>query len=198
MKDKILIELIVILVLALFVETTYLLELKLNQKNNFNRNHLAYKSRQANKIWKHSPFTFEFHSGYLDPLEEFNRIQDEINSSFKDHYRNFSSDTDIEEYKKNYVVRLQSPDIEKSKINIEANGNSLIISGEHNTQRKEDNKNGFYRQESFGSFRRVIPLPEDANTNKLSTKYEDGALVITIPKASTSKNIINNKVQSVL
>lgn len=168
MKSKILIGLVITLALALFVETAYLLELKLQHKNTLDNNLQAY----------HPQNLFKFHSGYLDPLEEFNKIQGAINKSL-----NLSNDTGFKEYKNNYILRLTSPDIEKDKISIEVDGNSLVVSGEHNIQNEEKNKNGFYKKEqSFGSFRKMISLPQDANTDKLSTRYEDGTLVITIPK----------------
>jgi radical SAM superfamily enzyme YgiQ (UPF0313 family) len=46
-----------------------------------------------------------------------------------------------------------------------------------------DKNDSYIRQEIFyGSFKRIIQLPEDANQDKLSTKYDSGILEVTISK----------------
>ena len=47
---------------------------------------------------------------------------------------------------------------------------------------------GYHRRErSFGAFSRSIQLPEDLDLQKASAKYENGLLVVRVPKAESSK-----------
>jgi HSP20 family protein len=62
------------------------------------------------------------------------------------------------------------------------NDNYLTISGERkfNREKKEDN---FYSMETqYGSFSRSFSLPENVDANKISAKYVNGILEVTIPK----------------
>ena len=43
--------------------------------------------------------------------------------------------------------------------------------------------NQFYRQErSFGSFMQSIPLPDDAKTDQIEAKYQNGVLTVTVAR----------------
>ncbi len=200
MKDKILIGIIMVLVLAIFIETAYLFQLKFDQMQKSNLLSQSHKLKHLNRFWKQAPFTFEFHSGYIDPFEEFNRLQDELYNENKKILRNNfqTTDVDIQESEKKYTIKLNLPNLENNKINIETENNSLIVSGGHNIQQEENNNNGFYKQEhSFSSFRRVIALPQNADTAEITTSYENGILVITIPKLIDLQDLKSN-MQSVL
>ena len=201
MKDKILIGIIIILVLAIFVETAYLFQLKFDQMQESNLLSQSHQLKHPNRFWKQAPFTFEFHSGYIDPFEELNKLQNEINKTFKDSEYDLTNKlygVDIQELENKYTIKLNLPNLKNDKINIETEDNSLIVSGGHNIQQEENNNNGFYKHEhSFSSFRRVIPLPQNANTAEITTNYENGVLVITIPKLVNLQDLKSNT-QSVL
>jgi HSP20 family protein len=47
---------------------------------------------------------------------------------------------------------------------------------------------GYHRRErSFGGFSRSIQLPEELDLQKASAKYEDGLLVLRVPRAESAK-----------
>ncbi|MBA1432550.1 MAG: Hsp20/alpha crystallin family protein [Epsilonproteobacteria bacterium] len=39
----------------------------------------------------------------------------------------------------------------------------------------------------YGSFQKAIQLPENIDESKLSTKFENGILIVTIPKTEVKK-----------
>ena len=52
----------------------------------------------------------------------------------------------------------------------------------------EEERDGVYRSErSYGSFYRVIPLPEGAITEQANANFRDGVLEITMPAPPASK-----------
>lgn len=92
-----------------------------------------------------------------------------------------------------YTISVEVPGVEDKDVKIEVAKNNLIISGEK-TQEKEEKDKNFYRMERcYGSFRRVLSLPEDADQDKIKAKFKKGVLNLTIPRkalpASATKKI---------
>lgn len=87
-----------------------------------------------------------------------------------------------------YVYKFNLAGVEKKDIKLRINTkNMLILEGE------KENKNittqdGYTQQEIFyGSFKRAVQLPQDANQEKLTTKYINGILTVTLPKQELKK-----------
>ena len=60
-------------------------------------------------------------------------------------------------------------------------GEALTIQGERRREQEEE-RGGVYRSErSYGSFKRVIALPEGAITDQAKATFRDGVLEITMP-----------------
>lgn len=140
----------------------------------------------------------------------FLNLHREMNRMFDTFFRTFGSagfgcdrkwpfqsllkpNLDISCTDKEYDISVELPGIEPSEINLEIKGNNLIIRGEKK-QEKEVKDGHFYRTErSFGSFRRILDLPEDADAEKISANYKNGIMSITVPrkeeKASDEKRI---------
>ena len=79
------------------------------------------------------------------------------------------------------VVHADLPGLSKDDVHIDVTNDGLIISGERR-QQHEDRQEGYYRSErSYGSFRRLIPLPETANIEGATATFNNGVLEITIP-----------------
>jgi HSP20 family protein len=63
----------------------------------------------------------------------------------------------------------------------------LTLSGERQQEEQEE-RDGFVRTErEYGAFVRTIPLPEGADENRVSAKFNDGVLEITIPVSKREK-----------
>jgi HSP20 family protein len=79
------------------------------------------------------------------------------------------------------VVRADLPGLKKDDVKVELNDDNLIIRGERR-QEHEENEEGFYQSErSYGSFYRVIPLPDGISDKDVKANFNDGVLDITMP-----------------
>ena len=86
-----------------------------------------------------------------------------------------------------FMVRADLPGLTKDDVTLEITENLLTISGERK-EVKEEKREGFYRSERiYGSFYRVIPLPEGAITEQAKANFRDGVLEITMPVPPKSK-----------
>ena len=69
-----------------------------------------------------------------------------------------------------YKATVELPGVAQDQVNIEVRDNMLIVEGEKKNETEDkDEKKGYYRMErSYGSFRRVLSLPEDVETDKIT------------------------------
>lgn len=87
-------------------------------------------------------------------------------------------------YTKDNQLKIEAhlPNFEQSDVNIELDGNALIISAERH-EKEEDKDKKYVVRESSSSFYRRIALPERANTDKIEAQLHDGILKINVPLA---------------
>lgn len=88
-----------------------------------------------------------------------------------------------------YKATVELPGVPQDQVNIEVRDNMLIVEGEKKNETEDkDEKKGYYRMErSYGSFRRVLSLPEDVETDKITATHKDGVLSIEIPRKEPEK-----------
>jgi HSP20 family protein len=91
----------------------------------------------------------------------------------------------IAEKKNAYIITVEVPGVEEKDIELTVQEGTLIIRGEKQTE-KEDQDNQYHRVErSYGSFQRVLSLPTDADEDKIEAKFKNGVLTITLTKSTT-------------
>ena len=82
-----------------------------------------------------------------------------------------------------------APGIDPKEIEITIDGGLLSLAGERrNDLAKGQSGSNTYAQERFtGKFRRVISLPDDADTAKVEATFRDGVLHVSVAKRESSK-----------
>lgn len=91
---------------------------------------------------------------------------------------------DIAESQSDNTIRVEVPGVEKGDIQLRLEDDTLVISGEKR-QEKEDKDGGYHCIErSYGSFRRLVTLPDDADRDKLEAAFRNGVLTITVPRTA--------------
>lgn len=82
-----------------------------------------------------------------------------------------------------------APGIDPAKIEVSVDKGLLTLAGERTADTpKESDKVSVYARERFaGAFKRVVSLPEDADSAKVDASYRNGVLRIVIPKREASR-----------
>ena len=93
---------------------------------------------------------------------------------------------DLREKNGNYLVKMDIPGVDEDDLRITFRDNSLVVSGERREERDEPGGQVRYREVRYGSFQRSIPLPDNVDRERISAKYRDGVLIITLPKTNGS------------
>lgn len=81
---------------------------------------------------------------------------------------------------KQLTVEAHLPNFEEKDVDVNLDGNNLVISAEKHEQEKDKNKKYIVR-ESSSSFYRRINLPNIADDEKIEAHFKDGILTINVP-----------------
>jgi HSP20 family protein len=101
----------------------------------------------------------------------------------------------VSESDHDYKISLAAPGLSKEDFKVNIEGDLITISSEKTT-RKEEKEDKYTRKEyNYTSFSRTFTLPENIKADKIDARYENGELMIYLPKqviehkASTLKKI---------
>jgi len=89
---------------------------------------------------------------------------------------------DIAAGEKEYIISVELPGVDEKDVQLELTEDTLVIKGEKKQEKEEKEKNYYRMERSYGSFQRVLSLPEDADQEGVGATYKNGILKITIPR----------------
>jgi HSP20 family protein len=98
----------------------------------------------------------------------------------------FNPNIEVIEKQSEYILKAEIPGIDKKEINISIEDNKIIIEGEK-TIEKEENDEIYFKEISYGKFKREIRLPEDTDKEKIDATWSSGVLKICFPKKENDK-----------
>ncbi|GAB3540766.1 hypothetical protein GCM10027443_39060 [Pontibacter brevis] len=139
-------------------------------------------------------------------LSRYNGMQDAMPNSFSSmldrffnesvNTRNFSDFTphvDACETEKGFEIQLALPGVKAENINIDFQEGRLTITGERKLEKKDDGRRYHMLETQYGSFSRTFYLPDKVNPDKITASFEDGLLLVNVPKdeKKTMKRQIN-------
>jgi HSP20 family protein len=135
--------------------------------------------------------------------DDYNAMHDELSKHFDQMFRAFMSQpfqnsykivnhfshpkVDVYETDDNIEVSAELPGIDKDKVDVEVFKDHISLRYENNKERKEEGKNYFMAERNYGSFERIVSIPEGGDIEKAKAQHRDGVLYITIPKLEEAK-----------
>lgn len=130
--------------------------------------------------------TLKFNQPTLNTLDSFldNLLCDlPVNNN---NNMNFPA-VNIVETKDDYQLEFNVPGRKKEDFKITVDKNILTISFEKNEEHKEENKQYIKKEFVTQSFKRSFTLDEKINADEINAKYENGILLLTLPKKEEVK-----------
>ena len=93
----------------------------------------------------------------------------------------------IKETNNDFILELAIPGMKKSDFIIDVENKILSISSE--VTKEQEEKDEIYTRREFGysSFKRTFTLPDSIESDKVKASYEDGILMVTLPKREEAK-----------
>ena len=115
------------------------------------------------------------------------------NDLFNWEYNNHQAEAtlpavNIKENADAFKVEMAVPGFDKKDFKINLDHNVLTIASEKKVENEHNNGERYTcREYSYQSFSRSFTLPDAANGDKISAKYENGILNVEIPKRDEAK-----------
>ena len=95
----------------------------------------------------------------------------------------------VKESDSDFKIEVAAPGLKKSDFKLNYDKGRLTISSEKSDEKEEKKGKEVTRREfSYQSFQRSFTIPDDVvNADKISAKYKDGILHVTLPKREEAK-----------
>jgi len=101
----------------------------------------------------------------------------------------------VTEADKEYKISVAAPGLQKDDFKVNVDGNMITISAEKST-RSEEKEEKFTRKEyNFTSFSRTFTLPDNVMADKIEARYENGELMLMLPKVVDEKVSTHKKIE---
>lgn len=137
----------------------------------------------------------------FDPFGELSRF--DTFRGFEDLFKNLSnfnvsSDVagearirlDVSETDDAYAVRAEMPGVKKEDVKITIDGNKVAIRAESRSESEQKEGETVLRRERFhGVQTRSFALANEIEDSAATAKYEDGILILHLPKKATGSGI---------
>jgi len=131
----------------------------------------------------------------LDPMNEFDRLQDEINKLFDWNYpenrglfdRSLSPAVDLVENENEIILVCDLPGIKKDDLDLSISRNVITIKGEKKNELKKEGRKTFRNETWSGAFQRTISLPETVDPEKVDASMKEGVLTVKVAKREEVK-----------
>ena len=123
--------------------------------------------------------------GFGDFRDFYTMVDDFFNDSWPSR-RSFARDTfkiDVQENDSDYLIEAELPGVDREEVNIDMNEGRMTISVQREENINEENKNYVHKERRFSSMSRSLYL-DDAKSDGIKAKLENGVLNIKVPKES--------------
>jgi len=141
------------------------------------------RGRQPTRVAEYDPFR--------DLQLEMNRLFDDVFSGVPVSLRRmdrgaslgaFAPRVDVSETDKEVKISAELPGMEEKDVTVEVDAETILIRGEKREEKEEKARNWHCREQTYGAFQRVIPLPVQVEGDKAKATFRKGVLAVTVPK----------------
>lgn len=126
--------------------------------------------------------------GFEQIAKKFNNFTSDIEKGISFEMGGFSPRIDITEDDKNLFIHAEIPGLVKEDVKISVDEErALKMTGAKKKSSANEGKSFLRNERVFGEFERSLMLPDYVDVEKISAKYENGVLELTLPKVEPPK-----------
>src|SRR5207245_1789622 len=94
---------------------------------------------------------------------------------------------DIAEDTKEYLIKVELPEIHKEDVKVTVESGTLTISGERKAEKEEKGRKFHRLERYYGRFERSFTIPDDAEANDVKAEFKDGVLRVHLAKSEKAR-----------
>lgn len=119
----------------------------------------------------------------LSPFRRNNLTTDEENMTVAE----WAPLVDILEDDKEYLIKVELPEIPREAVKVSVENGTLTISGERRTEKEEKGRKYHRVERSYGRFERSFSIPDDAEADNVKAEFKDGVLRVHLSKSEKAR-----------
>ncbi len=125
----------------------------------------------------------------VDPFHELNRLHQQVNRLFDGAGSSGSSfpAINVRGNAEQVVVSAEVPGIDPDKLDITVSGNTLTFEGDRAAEELTEKDVVYRRERPAGRFVRTVRLPYEVDQDRITARYEQGILRVTLPRSEATK-----------
>jgi HSP20 family protein len=121
--------------------------------------------------------------GFENAARKVNEFLGDIDRSVNFEIGGFSPRVDILDDEKQIMFKAEFPGLKKVDIKISVNEDKmLVISGTKKRDEQFSDMSYIRSERVYSDFKRAFVLPENLDTDRITAKFENGVLEISIPR----------------
>ncbi|MGA2682203.1 MAG: Hsp20/alpha crystallin family protein [Candidatus Bathyarchaeia archaeon] len=130
----------------------------------------------------------DLYQAFDDTFERFRRdFEDVIFPSYWDKAMSILPETrvpvvDVEDNEKDYRLKAEMPGFKKEDIEIDLDGNSVVITGAVGWKYDKKEHEYLCKERACKTFYRIVDLPEEIKADEVTADLKEGVLEVLIPK----------------
>lgn len=136
------------------------------------------------------------YSRRFSPFQDLETIREQINQAFEPMVRTVVQEAapvlaipfELTETSAQYVLKACVPGLAPDKIDVQATGKSLTISAEYPPREFSKDEYVHLREFRAGKVRRTLEFDENIITEGIQANYQNGILILTLPKVEAKKD----------
>src|SRR5262245_2607996 len=133
----------------------------------------------------------------VDPFTTLRKMTEELERTFEDPFwprrwpvfhgftppetLAWSPKVDVFEKDDRLFTRVDLPGVKKGDVKVEVTDGHLALSGERKEEKEEKKDNVYRTEREYGSFYRVVHLPEGVKLEDVKATFENGVLEVSVP-----------------
>ncbi len=130
---------------------------------------------------------------YLDPFTEFNALRSQINEVFGELTENATKSTwtpaiRLVDQGNEFILTAQLAGVKAEDLDVQVSKDAISLSGVRRAAEIGDGAELLYDDTRYGSFYRVINLPEMVQNSNVQADFNHGVLTLTLPKVVEARN----------
>lgn len=140
-------------------------------------------------------------------LHEMDELHKEMNRLFENFWKGYGSENvlahtwqqealmprvDETEDEQAIHIKIELPGMSEQDVDLTLSSGVLTVRGKKEREQEEEHKDFYRKERSFGSFKRVLPIPAEVDESKIEAKFEKGVLHIELPKTEEARSKIKH------
>ena len=94
---------------------------------------------------------------------------------------------DVIEREKEYLIKVDLPDVRKEDVKVLFDAGVLTIKGERKVEKETKGETVHRTERFYGAFERGFALPDDVDQKGIHAESKDGVLTVSLPRVAVKK-----------